>query len=230
MIFVKYLRKAKHSFHIYIFIFFAKCAGACTLFEPQNPNVTPETSGQFVKLNWSGYDSDSYRVQLVANTPEGGVFWSLDTQVKGRMFAFKLPSNHAVVKVQISKDCDDTSLNNVQSVKPISLMSQKKSCSLASEDWLQDGQFIKFKPKNNILQYSLSLYELRTARADNLTSNLIKKIDVQPPHISMQVDKVVLDLKEKFNLNLFDTTRKYLVSVLPRCAEGQGLPIAFFLN
>ena len=230
MIFVKYFCNAKYSFCIYFFIFFAKCATACTLFESQKPNIAPETSGQLVTLNWAGYDSDTYRVQLVANTPEGGVFWSLDTQVKGRMFVFKLPSNHAVVKVQISKDCDDTSLNSVQSVKPISLVSQKKSCSLASEDWLQDGQFIKFKPKNNILQYSLSLYEVRTASADNLTSNLIKKIDVHPPHISMQDDKVVLDLKEKFNLNLSDTGRKYLVSVLPRCAAGQGLPVAFLLN
>lgn len=230
MIFVKYLFIAKCSFCIFIGVFFTNFASACTLFEPQKPSVIPEAAGQLVTLNWAGYDSDIYRLQLVANTPEGGLFWSLDTQVKGQVFTFKLPSNLAIIKAQISNNCDDAELNNIQSVKPISLVNEKISCSLASEVWSQDGLFIKFKTTNIILNYSLSLYEVSITSTDSFKSNLIKKIEVKPLNTLKQVDTVVIDIKEKFNLNHTDKDRKYLVSVLPRCSAGQGLPIAFLLN
>lgn len=230
IILVKYLHRIKHTFCIYGCIFFANCAPACTLFEPQSPQLVTETSGQLVTLNWAGNDNDIYRLQIVANTPEGGVFWTLDTQIKGQRFAFNLPSNLAVIKVQISNNCDDTALSNVQSVKPIRLVNEKKSCSLIAENWSPDGLYIKFMPESNALSYSLSLYELSTVNSDRLKSNLIKKIEIKPPYSSMQDGKVVIDMKEKFNLNLSDVSHKYIVSVLPRCAAGTGLPLAFRLN
>lgn len=230
MILVEYIHTIKYSIFICICIFFANFASACTLFEPQKPNLTSDTSGQSVTLNWAGDDNDIYRLQIVANIPEGGIFWSLDTQVKGRVFAFKLPSNLAVIKVQISNKCDDTELNNVQSVKPIIFINERPSCSLDSADWLQDGLFVNFKPQNNIQSYSFSLYEVNTTSTGSLKSNVIKKFDIKPPYISKQDDKVAIDMKEKFNLNPSAIGRKYLVSVLPRCAAGQGLPIAFLLN
>ena len=125
---------------------------------------------------------------------------------------------------------DDTELNNVQSVKPIIFINERPSCSLDSADWLQDGLFVNFKPQNNIQSYSFSLYEVNTTSTGSLKSNVIKKFDIKPPYISKQDDKVVIDMKEKFNLKTFDTDRKYMVSVSPRCAAGQGLPIAFLLN
>ena len=97
-------------------------------------------------------------------------------------------------------------------------------------DWLQDGLFVNFRPQNNIQSYSLSLYEVNMTSTGSLKSNVVKKFDVKPPYISKQDDKVVIDMTEKFNLNPSATGRKYLVSVLPRCAAGQGLPIAFLLN
>jgi hypothetical protein len=158
MIFFKNLPKAKLLFGVWFFIFFAKCATACTLFEPQKPSVVSENAGQIVTMSWSGHDNDIYRLQIVANTPEGGVFWSLDTQIKEKIFTFKLPSNHAVLKVQISNNCDDTSLDNIQSLKPIGLLSEKKSCSIAAGDWLQDGQFIKFKPRDGVQNTGFARY------------------------------------------------------------------------
>jgi hypothetical protein len=230
MIFVKYLHKIMHTFCICGCIFFANYASACTLFEPQKPALLTDTSGQLVTLNWNGNDNDSYRLQIVANTPEGGVFWTLDTQIQGQRFTFKLPSNLAVIKVQISNNCDDMVLSNVQSVKPISLVNEKKSCSLVPEDWSPDGLFVKFIPKSNILNYSFSLYEVSIGNSDSLKSNLIKKIDIKPPYSSMQDGKVVIDMSEKLNLNQPDAGHKYIVSVLPRCAAGAGLPLAFRLN
>jgi hypothetical protein len=230
MIFFINLPKAKLLFRVWFFIFFAKCATACTLFEPQKPSTVSENAGQIVTMNWSGHDNDIYRLQIVANTPEGGVFWSLDTQIKEKIFTFKLPSNHAVLKVQISKNCDDTSLDNIQSLKPIGLLSEKKSCSVAAGDWLQDGQFIKFKPRNDILNYSLSLYEVIDVGTDRLKSNLLKKIEMKQPYTALQEDKVVIDIQQKFNLSLSEADQKYTVSVLPHCAAGIGLPLAMRLN
>lgn len=230
MIFVKYLCKIKYFLCACICIFFTNLAPACTLLELQKTTLTSDASGQLVTLNWVGKDSDMYRLQAVANIPEGGVFWSLDTQVKGSNFAFKLPNNFAVLKAQISKNCDDTALANVQSVKPFALIDERKFCYLATEDWLQDRFFIKFKPRNNVLNYSFSLYELNTTNKDSFKSNLLKKFDIKPPYLVTQEDKTVIDLKEKFNLIASDTDRKYLVSVLPRCAPGIGLPLAFLLN
>lgn len=230
MIFVKYMKKIKGFLCIYSCVFCVNFASACTLFEPQKPNLTSDTSGQSVTLNWAGDDNDIYRLQIVANVPEGGVYWSLDTQIKGRVFEFKLPSNLAVIKVQISNKCDDTELDNVQSVKPIIFINERPSCALDTADWLQDGLFVNFRPQNNIQSYSLSLYEVNMTSTGSLKSNVVKKFDVKPPYISKQDDKVVIDMTEKFNLNPSATGRKYLVSVLPRCAAGQGLPIAFLLN
>ena len=230
MIFVKYLHKIKYSLCVSICLSFANVASACTLLEFQKTTITSEASSQLVTLNWAGKDSDMYRFQAVANIPEGGVFWSLDTQVKGSNFAFKLPSNFAVLKAQISKNCDDADLVNVQTLKPIVLINEKHSCSLVAKDWLQDGWFIKFKPKNNILNYSFTLHELSATNTDNLKSHFLKKFDVNPPYLSTQEDKVVVDLTGKFSLIPPDSDRKYLVSVLPRCASGTGLPLAFLLK
>jgi hypothetical protein len=230
MIFFKNFCKAKYFLGMYFFIFFTKCATACTLLEVQKPSAILENAGQLVTLNWSGLDNDIYRLQIVANTPEGGIFWSLDTQIQERAFTFKLPSNHATVKVQISKNCDDTSLNAIQSLKPIGFLSEKKSCSIAAGDWFQDGQFIKFKPKSDILNYSLSLFEVIDTEADSLKSNLLKKIEIKQPYTALQDDKVVIDIQQKFNLSLSEADQKYLVSVLPRCAAGIGLPLAMRLS
>lgn len=230
MILVKYLCKIKYFLCACICIFFTNLAPACTLLELQKTTLTSDASGQLVTLNWVGKDSDMYRLQAVANIPEGGGGWSLDAQVKGSNFAFKLPNNFAVLKAQISKNCDDTGLGNVQSVKPFALIDERKSCYLATEDWLQDRFFIKFKPRNNVLNYSFNVYELNTTNADNFKNNLIKKFDIGLPLLATQEDKVLIDIREKINLTPLDLGRKYLVSVLPRCAAGSGLPTAFLLN
>jgi hypothetical protein len=230
IILAKYLHKIKHTFCICGCIFFANYASACTLFEPQKPTFVTENSGQLVTLNWNGNNNDIYRLQIVANTPEGGVFWTLDTQIKGQVFTFKLSSNLAVIKVQISNNCDEMTLSNVQSVKPIILVNEKKSCSLTTEDWSPDGLFVKFIPNSNIQNYALSLYEVSTLSADSLKSKWIKKIDLTPPFLSSQDGKVVIDLKGKFNLDLSNPDIKYLVTVIPHCAAGNGLSLAFLLN
>jgi hypothetical protein len=230
MIFVQSLHKLKYFLCAYFCIAFTSFASACTLFELQKTNITSEASGQLVTLHWAGNDSDIYRLQIVANIPEGGIFWNLDTQLKGRVFSFKLLGNLAVIKVQISSDCNDAELNNVQTVKPTLFINEKKSCSISTEDWWQEGSFIKFKPKNTILSYSLSLYEVISASTGGFKSNLIKKIDIKPPYISMQDEKVLIDIKEKLNLKTLDSKSKLLVSVLPICTAGSGLSLAFLLN
>lgn len=230
MIFVKSLHKLKYFLCAYFCISFASFASACTLFELQKTTITTEASGQLVTLHWVGNDSDIYRLQIVANIPEGGIFWNLDTQVNERVFSFKLPSNLAVVKVQISSACNDAELNNVQTIKPAIFVNEKQSCSVSTGDWWQEGSLIKFKPKNTILSYSLSLYEAISASAGGFKSNLIKKIDIKPPYISMQDDQVLIDIKEKLNLKTLDSKSKFLVSVLPICTAGSGLSLAFMLN
>ena len=227
---VKHINSIKHSGFIFIWLFCSNVVAACYLFEPHKSNLTPETSGQLITLQWPGHSRDIYRLQIIANVPEGGVFWSLDTQLQENQFVYKLPSNLAAIKVQISSGCSDAELNSVQSLKPIIFVNEKQTCSLATVDWFQDGFSIKFKPRNNILNYSFNLYEVNTTNVDLVKSDLIHKLDIRPPYSSMQDDKVVIDVKERFNLNQSDTGHKYIVSVLPRCAAGEGLPLAFRLN
>jgi hypothetical protein len=227
---LSYNNSIKHSGFIFIWLFCSNVVAACNLFEPRKSNLAPDTSGQLITLQWPGHSRDIYRLQIIANIPEGGVFWSLDTQLQENQFAYKLPSNLAAIKVQISSGCSDAELNSVQSLKPIIFVNEKQSCSLATEDWLQDGWSIKFKPRNNILNYSFNLYEVNTTNADPVKGNLIHKLDVKQPYLSLQDEKIVINMKEKLNSKPSEIGRKYLVSVLPRCAAGLGLPMAFLLN
>jgi hypothetical protein len=214
----------------FICLSFANLTSACTLFVLQKVNFTSETTGQLVTLNWAGTENDIHRVQAVANVPEGGVFWSIDTQVKGSDFTFKLPSNFAVLKAQVSKNCDDSDLANVQIQKPIAFINEKHTCSLDAKEWLLEGSFIKFKPRVKFLNYSFALNEVHAFNSGNLNSNLLKKFDVNPPYLLMEDDRVIFNIKDKLNLPASVANRKLLVTVLPHCASGTGLPLAFIIN
>lgn len=209
---------------------FPACSSTCSIQEIKQVNTSTQVQGQRISLSWAGKGLDAYRLQVVANLPEGGVLWSLDTQIFDVSYSFYIPTMHAVVKAQVSQGCDELNANDLQSVKPLLYINSRPSCFLSPDDWQYENRIFKFKPDSHISSYSFSLFEMSSKTGSQQQAKLINQMDIKKPFLLFQENMVAVDIPVKFNLKIRLDDPKYLISVTPQCAAYQGIPIAIVLD
>jgi hypothetical protein len=213
-----------------VYLFTMAQAKACSMREIQQVSGTTQASGQRVSLVWSGNKAEPHRLQVIANVPEGGVFWSLDTQILDTTFSFVIPTLHAVVKAQVSQGCDDLSVNDVQSAEPVFYINSSPTCALPRDDWEYGNRIFRFKPNARISGYSFSLFEIKKTEEQKSATKLIKKLEIKKPFSFTEDNRVAFDFNEQFSLNALTSGATYVMSVLPKCASFQGSPLAIKLD
>ena len=203
----------------------------CTLYELSQVTEVIHANTKKLSMSWSSDSTKEFRVQAALALPEGGLSWTLDTLVVGNTFLLTLPKSRGLIKAQVSRGCESLTLNELLSTQPIAYFNPLSSCFLSNEDLKYEKSMLQILPQNGVESYSLSQFSIsEDTFSKNLSTKLIKKVEIIPPFRLTNTGFIQLDLEKLLSPLKVEMGVRQIVSILPKCGLLTGPPIAIAIN